>query len=379
MIAASVKDFRERAQDRLPRLMFDYLDGGSYSELTLEKNVTDMEALALRQRVMRDVSKLEMKTRWFGVESSMPVALGPIGFAGMFARRGEVQAAAAAHKAGVPFCLSTVSICSLEEVTEKAGRPIWQQLYMIKDRGFMAAFLQRITAAKCPVLVMTVDLPVAGARYRDVRSGMSAPPSLESALGRAWQGVTHPEWVWDVQLNGQPLVFGNLTDAVKDARGVGQFAAWVQKNFDASVNWKDIDFVRQHWKGPLVIKGVLDPDDAREAVAHGADGIIVSNHGGRQLDGALSGVKALPPIVDAVGAQTTVLMDGGVRSGLDVLRALALGAQGCFLGRAWAYALAAEGGRGVSRALNILRAELGVAMALTGCTDVRQAGRELLV
>lgn len=378
MIAASVKDFRALARRRLPLLMFDYLDGGAYGELTLRKNVEDLEALALRQLVMRDVSQLSMKTEWFGQTASMPVALGPVGFAGMFARRGEVQAARAAQAAGVPFCLSTVSICSLEEVVAKTGQPIWQQLYMIKDRGFMAAFLERITAQRTPVLVMTVDLPVVGARYRDVHSGMSAPPGLKSTLQRAWQGITHRDWLFDVQLSGQPLIFGNLKDAVKDARGVGQFSQWVQQNFDASVTWKDLDFVRRHWKGPLVIKGLLDPADAREALANGADGIIVSNHGGRQLDGALSSVKAMPAIADAIGGKVPLFMDGGVRSGLDVLRCLALGAQGVFLGRAWAYALAADGERGVKRALDIIRAELRVAMALTGCTDVRRAGPDLL-
>jgi L-lactate dehydrogenase (cytochrome) len=378
VIAASVKDFRALARRRLPLLMFDYLDGGAYGELTLRKNVEDLEALALRQLVMRDVSQLSMKTEWFGQQTTMPVALGPVGFAGMFARRGAVQAARAAQAAGVPFCLSTVSICSLEEVVAKTGQPIWQQLYMIKDRGFMAAFLERITAQRTPVLVMTVDLPVVGARYRDVHSGMSAPPGLKSTLQRAWQGLTHRDWLFDVQLSGQPLIFGNLKDAVKDARGVGQFSQWVQQNFDAGVTWKDLDFVRRHWKGPLVIKGLLDPADAREALANGADGIIVSNHGGRQLDGALSSVKAMPAIVDAIGGKVPLFMDGGVRSGLDVLRCLALGAQGVFLGRAWAYALAADGERGVKRALDIIRAELRVAMALTGCTDVRRAGPDLL-
>jgi len=378
VIAASVKDFRELARRRLPLLMFEYLDGGAYSELTLRRSVEDMEALALRQLVMRDVSKLSMKTEWFGREFSMPVGLGPVGFSGMFSQRGEVAAARAAQAAGLPFCLSTVSICSLEEVVGKTGQPIWQQLYMIKDRGFMAAFLERIAAQGTPVLVMTVDLPVVGARYRDVHSGMSSPPGIGMALRRAWQGITHPHWLWNVQLNGGPLIFGNLKDAVRDAKGVGQFSAWVQKNFDASVTWKDLEFVRTHWKGPLVIKGLLDPADAREALAHGADGIIVSNHGGRQLDGALTSVKAMPPIVDAVGGKVPLYMDGGVRSGLDVLRCLALGAQGVFLGRAWAYALAADGERGVRRALDIIRAELRVAMALTGCTDVRKAGPDLL-
>jgi L-lactate dehydrogenase (cytochrome) len=378
VIAASVSDFRELARRRLPRLIFDYLDGGSYAEITLRRNVADLEALALRQRVMRDVSSLSMKTTWFGREVSMPVGLGPVGFAGMFSCRGEVQAARAAHKAGVPFCLSTVGICSVEEVTKKSRAPIWYQLYMVKDRGFMAELIDRVAAQKSQVLVFTVDLPVAGARYRDVRSGMSAPPSLSVALSRAWQGVTHPGWLFDVQIGGRPLVFGNLATAVKDARGVGQFAAWVQKNFDPGVSWRDMEWVRARWKGPVVIKGVLDPDDAREALNVGADGIVVSNHGGRQLDGALSSVKALPAIADAVGGRVPVLMDGGVRSGLDVLRALALGAQGCLLGRAWAYALAAQGERGVRRALEIIRAELAVAMALTGCTDVRHAGPELL-
>ena len=366
------------ARARLPRLMFDYLDGGSYAEATLARNVGDLEAVALRQRVMRDVSKLQMTTEWFGQTSAMPVALGPVGFSGMFARRGEVQAARAAEQAGVPFCLSTVGICSVEEVSAAVTRPIWYQLYMIKDRGFMAALLERVAAQKCPVLVFTVDLAVLGARYRDVHSGMSAPPGLAASLNRAWQGLTHPAWLWDVQVSGQPLLFGNLKGAVKNPKGVGDFQQWVVRNLAPDITWKDLDWVRERWAGPIVIKGVLDPDDARDAVRAGADGVVVSNHGGRQLDGALSGARALPAIADAVGDQTTVLMDGGVRSGLDVLRALALGAKGCLLGRAWAFALAARGEAGVKQALAIIRTELAVAMALTGCTNVRQAGRDLL-
>ncbi|MGE0830904.1 MAG: L-lactate dehydrogenase [Hyphomonadaceae bacterium] len=378
MIAASVTDFREMARRRMPRLMFEYLDGGSYAELTLRKNVEDLQTLALRQRVMRDVSRLSTKTEWFGQALSMPVGLGPVGFTGMYARRGEVQAARAAHAAGIPYCLSTLSICSVEEVARRSGKPIWMQLYMIKDRGFLESLLARAQAEQCPVLVFTVDLPVIGSRYRDVRSGMSAPPSLGASLRRVWQGLTHPAWLWDVQARGQPLVFGNLKEAVKNARGVGQFAAWVAQNFDASVTWKDVEWVRARWKGPIVIKGVLDPEDAQEAVNIGADGIVVSNHGGRQLDGALSSIRALPPIVDVVAGKIPILMDGGVRSGLDVLRALALGAQGCLLGRAYAYAVGAGGERAVTQALSIIRAELEVAMALTGCTDVRAASRELL-
>jgi L-lactate dehydrogenase (cytochrome) len=378
MAIANVADFREAARKRLPRLLFDYIDGGSYGEVTLRRNVADLEALALRQRVMKDVSKLSMKTEWFGQSLPMPIGLGPVGFSGMYARRGEVQAARAAHKAGVPFCLSTVGICSIEEVTQKSQKPIWYQLYMIKDRGFMAELIQRVKACACPVLVFTVDLPLPGARYRDVHSGMSAPPGLRNAVNRAWQGLTHPDWLWDVQLNGGPHTFGNVAAAVKGARGVGQFAQWVQQNFDASVTWKDVAWVRERWDGPIVIKGVLDAEDARAALSVGADGIVVSNHGGRQLDGVSSSIEALPAVVAAVEGRAPVLMDGGVRSGLDVLRALALGAQGCLLGRAWAFALAARGERGVSRMLSIMRAELAVAMSLTGCTDVRQAGRELL-
>lgn len=374
-----VSSFREMARRRLPPLLFHYIDGGAYSELTLRRNVEDMEAIALRQRVMVDVSKLDMGIELFGRKWNMPVGIGPVGFSGMYARRGEVQAVKAANKAGVPFTLSTVSICGVEEVAQASAEPIWYQLYVIKDRGYIENLLARVKAAGVTVLMLTVDLPLPGARYRDLWSGMSAQPGLRSSLQRVWQGVTHPRWLWDVQLRGKPHSFGNIAAAVEGARGLGDFQSWVHRNFDPSVSWKDLAWIRKHWDGPLVVKGVLDPDDARECLAQGADGIVVSNHGGRQLDGVPSSVKALPPIVDIVGGKVPVLFDGGIRSGLDVLRAMALGADGCLIGRAWAYALGAAGGAGVAEMLSTFRQELAVAMSLTGCQDIKQASREMLV
>ena len=379
MIPAAVSDYRDLARRRLPRLLFDYIDGGSYAEATLRRNVEDFEDLALRQRVLRDVSQISLATDLFGQSLSMPVMLAPVGMAGMYARRGEVQAARAARDAGVPFCLSTVGVCDLDEVTTGAGVAPWFQLYMIRDRGYMAELLARAKGLGCPVLVFTVDLPVPGARYRDMRTGLfGGAPSLTSGLKRAWDGITHPDWLVDVQLGGKPHVFGNLAAAIPEAKGMSEFWPWVTKNFDPSLTWQDLDWIRSHWDGPIVIKGILDPDDAREAVKVGADGIIVSNHGGRQLDGVLSGIRALPPIADAVGDDLTILMDGGVRSGLDVVKALALGAKACLVGRPWAWALGARGEAGVAHVLQILRQEMTMAMALTGCTDVRQAGRDLL-
>ena len=376
MIAACVSDYRELARRRLPRILFDYIDGGAYGERTLARNVADFDRVLLRQRVMRDVSQISLATELFGQSLSMPVALSPVGMAGAYARRGEGQAARAAAKAGVPFCLSSMSICGLEEVARAAG-PFWFQLYLIRDRGYMAELLAEAGRVGCPVLVFTVDLPVAGVRYRDVRSGASGG-GLGARLRTAFDGLAHPAWLWDVQVRGGPQTFGNLVKAIPEARGVNDFWSWVKANFDPTITWADLEWVRAHWKGPIVVKGILDPEDARDAVAAGADGLSVSNHGGRQLDSVPSSIAALPAIVDAVGDRTTVLLDGGVRSGLDVVKAMALGAKGCLVGRAWAWALAARGEAGVAHILDILRAEMEVALALTGCTDVRKLSREVL-
>lgn len=377
MRAASVSDFRELARRRLPKIFFEYIDGGSYAEVTLQRNVADLEAIALRQRVMVDMTQLSMTTETLGQTMAMPVGLAPVGMAGMYGRRGETQAARAAAAAGVPFCLSTVGVCSVEEVAQTGVAP-WFQLYMLKDRGYMRELLGRAKSLGCPVLVFTVDLPTPGARYRDVRSGFTGASKLEAALSQAWDGITHPAWTWDVFVHGRPHTLGSVASAVQESRRVTDFLSWIARNFDRSVTWKDLDWVRETWDGPIVVKGVLDPADARAAVKAGAQGIVVSNHGGRQLDGVRSSISALPRIADAVGGDLEVYMDGGVRSGLDVLKALALGAKACFLGRAWAYALGAGGEAQVRKMLDILRSELAVAMILTGCNDVRKAGRELL-
>ena len=359
-------------------MFFEYIDGGSYAEVTLGRNVADLEAIALRQRVMCDMSALDMSVEALGQTLAMPVGLAPVGMAGMYARRGEVQAARAAAAAGAPFCLSTVSVCSVEEVA-RGARPPWFQLYMLKDRGYMTELLGRAKAAGCPVLVFTVDLPVPGSRYRDIRSGFTGASGVAGAARQALDGLAHPEWMWDVWANGRPHSLGNVEGALaQKGRRVTDFLGWVARNFDRSVTWADLDWVRQTWDGPIVVKGVLDVEDAREAVRCGAQGVVVSNHGGRQLDGVKSSVAALPRIADAVGGELEVFMDGGVRSGLDVLKAAALGAKACFVGRAWAWSLGAGGEAGVAQMLSILRSELAVAMILTGCRTMKDAGRELL-
>ncbi|OYU69885.1 MAG: alpha-hydroxy-acid oxidizing enzyme [Alphaproteobacteria bacterium PA2] len=377
MKPASIKDYRELARRRLPPMFFEYIDGGAYAEVTLRKNVEDFETIALRQRVMRDMTQVDLSIESLGQKWAMPVGLAPVGMAGMYARRGEVQANRAAASAGIPFCLSTVGVCSVEEVAGSVTAP-WFQLYMLKDRGYMRALLERAKASGCPVLVFTVDLPVPGARYRDIKSGFTGATGISGAANTAWQGMTHPEWSWDVMLHGRPHSLGNVQDAIPGGRKVTDFLGWIARNFDRSVTWKDLEFVREVWGGPIVIKGVLDPDDAKEAVRAGAQGLVVSNHGGRQLDAVKSSVAALPRIVDAVGADLEVYVDGGVRSGLDVLKAMALGARACFIGRPWAYALGAGGEAMVSRMLGVMRSELTTAMILTGCNDIRQAGKALL-
>ncbi|CAN7323622.1 FMN-dependent L-lactate dehydrogenase LldD [Phenylobacterium sp. LjRoot219] len=378
MKAASALDYRELARRRLPRFLFDYIDGGSYAEVTLRRNVADLEQIALRQRVLRDVAELDLTTELFGQKLAMPVVLSPVGLSGMYARRGEVSAARAAQAAGVPFCLSTVGVCSLEEVARGVSEPFWFQLYMIRDRGFMRDLLARAREVRCAALVFTVDMPVAGSRYRDLRSGLTGAAGLGGALRRVWQAAQHPGWAWDVGLHGRPHSLGNVVPVLGGKSGIDDFFAWLGGNFDPGISWKDLDFIRSEWTGPLIIKGVLDVEDAREAVQIGADGLVVSNHGGRQLDGVLSTARALPAIADAVGDDLTVLVDGGVRSGLDVVRMLALGAKGVLLGRAWAYALAGGGQAGVAHLLRLVEAEMRVAMALTGVTSVARLDRDAL-
>jgi L-lactate dehydrogenase (cytochrome) len=379
MKAASAGDYRELARRRLPPFLFEYLDGGSYAEVTLRRNVADLERIELRQRVMRDVSALDLSTTLFGQSLAMPLALGPIGLGGLCARRGETQAVRAAESAAVPFCLSTVSACSIDEVAQAATRPFWFQLYMIRDRAFMGDQLAKAKAAKCSALVFTLDMPVPGARYRDIRSGLAGAPGPGGQLRRMGQALRRPRWAWDVGINGRPLQLGNVVPVLRGRTGIEDFFAWMRANFDPSVTWQDLDWVRANWPGPLIVKGILDPEDAREAVAHGVDGLIVSNHGGRQLDGVPSTAQALPAIAAAVGDRTTVLADGGIRNGLDVVRMLALGARGVLLGRAWIFALAGGGQAGVTHLLRLFEAEMKVAMALTGVRKVTDITRECLV
>ncbi len=379
MKAASALDYRELARKRLPLFLFEYLDGGSYAEVTLRRNTEALERVALRQRVLRDVSKIDTSTNLFGRRCALPLALAPIGLGGMNARRGEVQAARAAEAAGVPFTLSTVSACPLGEVAAATDAPLWFQLYVIRDRSFMRDLLQLAKDRGCDALIFTVDMPVPGSRYRDYRSGLAGSAGLSGQLRRLWQGATHPRWAWDVGIKGRPHQLGNVAPVLGKNTGLEDFFAWMRNNFDPTVTWDDLDFVRSIWDGPLVIKGILDAEDAVKAAELGADGIVVSNHGGRQLDGVPASAEALPPIAEAVGDRLTVLADGGIRSGLDVVRMLALGAKGVLLGRAWAYALAGGGEAGVRHVLSLIEAEMGVAMSLTGATRIEDIDSSILV
>ena len=376
MIISSSTDYRAAAKSKLPPFLFHYIDGGSYSEHTLRRNSDDLSDIALRQRVLNNMSELDLKTQLFGEALNMPIALAPVGLTGMYARRGEVQAAKAASNKGIPFTLSTVSVCPIEEVAPAIKRPMWFQLYVLKDCDFMRNVLERAKAAGVTTLVFTVDMPVPGARYRDMHSGMSGP---NAAIRRVMQSVTHPKWAWDVGLNGKPHDLGNISAYRGTPTKLEDYIGWLGANFDPSISWKDLEWIRDFWEGPMIIKGILDTEDAKDAVRFGADGIVVSNHGGRQLDGVLSTARALPDIADAVKGDIKILVDSGIRSGLDVVRMLALGADCTLLGRSFVYALAAQGQLGVENLLDLYEKEMKVAMTLTGAKSINDLSSTSLV
>ncbi|HEY1151695.1 MAG TPA: FMN-dependent L-lactate dehydrogenase LldD [Pseudoduganella sp.] len=375
MIISSATDFREAARRKLPPFLFHYLDGGAGAEQTLEANVSDLQQVKLRQRVLRGSEQLDLSAQWFGKRYGLPIALAPVGLTGMYARRGEVQAARAACARDIPFIQSTVSVCPLAEVAAAVDKPIWFQLYVLKDRSFMRDVLQRAKALGATTLVFTVDMPVPGARYRDAHSGMSGP---NGPMRRVWQAMRHPQWAWDVGLFGRPHDLGNISAYRGHATGLADYIGWLGDNFDPSIAWHDLQWIRDEWDGPMVIKGILEPDDARDALSFGADGIVVSNHGGRQLDGALSTARALPAIADAVKGKMTIFADGGARTGTDVFRLLALGADGVLLGRAFVYALAVQGQAGVEKLLAIMEKDIRTNMVLTGVKSLSEVGPHLL-
>ncbi|GAK15846.1 LOW QUALITY PROTEIN: L-lactate dehydrogenase [Vibrio sp. JCM 19053] len=376
MIISASTDYRAAAKAKLPPFLFHYIDGGSYDERTLKRNTDDLGDVALRQRVLRDMTDLSLETEIFGEKLAMPIALAPVGLTGMYARRGEVQAAKAAEKKGIPFTMSTVSVCPIEEVAPAIERPMWFQLYVLKDRGFMKNVLERAKAAGVTTLVFTVDMPVPGARYRDMHSGMSGP---NAAMRRVFQAMRHPSWALDVGLLGKPHDLGNISTYRGEPTKLEDYIGWLGANFDLSISWKDLEWIRDFWDGPMVIKGILDEEDAKDAVRFGADGIVVSNHGGRQLDGVLSSAKALPSIADAVKGDLKIFVDSGIRTGLDVVRMLALGADCTLLGRSFVYALAAQGGAGVENLLDLYDKEMRVAMTLTGAKSIADLSRDSLV
>ncbi|MGA2392739.1 MAG: alpha-hydroxy acid oxidase [Candidatus Lustribacter sp.] len=371
----SIDDLRELARRRVPRAFFEYADHGSYTQSTLRANRTDLEAIKLRQRVGIDVDRRDLTTTIAGEPAALPLVLAPIGLSGMQHGDGEILACRAAQAAGIPYTLSTMSIDSIEDVASAVGKPFWFQLYVMRDRGFVRELIERALAAKCSVLMPTLDLNVLGQRHCDVKNGMTVPPELTPA--NLIDIATKPVWAWGI-LRGKRKTFGNLAGHVGGMDGVTTLATWVSKQFDPTMTWKDIEWIRGLWPGQIVLKGILDVDDAKIAAQTGVTSIVVSNHGGRQLDGAPSSIAALPPIVEAVGDAVEVLFDGGIRSGADILRALALGAHACLIGRAYVYGLGAAGEAGVTRAIDILRAELDVAMALTGTTSVRNVGRSVI-
>ena len=373
-VPVTAEDFRSRAKRRLPQFLFDYVDGGSGQEESLADNEADFGDVRLRQRVMRDVSDVDTGTNLCGRQVSMPLALAPVGLAGMMARRGEVLAARAAASVGVPFTLSTVGVCPVEEVNTAVPDPCWFQLYMLRDRGLVEKLLERAAAAGCDTLLFTVDLPVAGMRHRDTQNGMLGGAPLAKAL----QLLLRPRWLYDVGLRGKPHNFGHLIDEVADPNDLGSFKAFVDSQFDPTVTWKDIEWLRSLWRGRLIIKGVMSAEDAQAAATAGADGVVVSNHGGRQLDGVASCVSKVPAVAAAVGDRLEVLMDGGVRSGADVVKAIALGADGVLIGRPWVWAVAARGEDGLAGYLRMLRQEIETTMILMGVSRVDEISTELL-
>jgi L-lactate dehydrogenase (cytochrome) len=375
-VANSIEDLRQEARGRVPRAIFEYADRGSYDEVTFNRNLDDLRAIQLRQRVMVDVSRQQLATTIMGEDWSIPLGIGPTGLTGLFHANGEMLGARAAQAFGVPFCLSTLSIGSIEDVRGAVQKPFWFQVYLMRDRGFNVELLDRAKAANCSAIMLTVDMPVQGVRRRDAKNGLSIPPRL--TLRNAFDIATKPSWAFMV-LMGTRRTFGNLEGRMTEGAGLKTLAERIAQQFDPTVTWKDLEWLRQQWPRKIIIKGILDPEDARLACEHGADAVVVSNHGGRQLDGARSTISALPGVVEAIAGRCEVLFDGGVRTGQDVLKALALGAKGCLIGKAFLYALAARGEAGVALALDIIRKELAVSLALTGANDVRKVTGDILV
>ena len=371
----SNQDLRELARRRVPKAIFDYAAGGSFDERTLERNAQDLDALSFRQRVMVDVSNITLNTTLLGQPASMPLAIGPTGLAGLFHADGEILGARAAAAFGIPFTLSTMSICSIEDVRQASGQPFWFQQYLMKDRGFNQELIERAKAAECSALMLTLDLQVLGERRRDPRNGLTIPPRLTAK--NAWDMISKPKWLSGV-LFGKHRTFGNLAGRIGGSSGIRTLAEWTQTQFDASASWRDVEWVRSRWPGKLILKGVMEADDAKEALRSGADAVVVSNHGGRQLDGAPSTIAVLEEIVAALEGRCEVMFDGGIRSGQDIAKALALGARGALIGKAFLFALAAAGEQGVARSLEIMRNELKVTFALTGTTSASSVSRRIL-